>query len=258
MTAKNNGYKLESFYINGDWKKSRHYADKMNIVNPATAEVIGIVALGDAQDVDNAVLAARAALQGFQTTSKEERIDYLEKILAIYKSRYEDFVEAISLEMGSPIGFSREAQAYTGIEHLESTIQALKNFNLREKCSGYSLSHEPVGVCGLITPWNWPISQLVAKVAPAIAAGCTMIVKPSEFSSLSAQLFAEVIDQAALPDGVFNLIYGDGQKVGSAISHHPDMTWFPLRGLHALALPWLRLQRLPLSESVRSWAENHR
>lgn len=230
MTVKRNGYKLESFYINGDWKKSRHSTEEISIINPATAKVIGSVALGDDQDVDDAVVAARAALQIFQGSSKEERIAYLEKILAIYKSRYEDFVEAISLEMGSPITLSRDAQAYTGIEHLESTIQALKKFELREEYSGYSLNFEPVGVCGIITPWNWPISQLVCKVAPAIAAGCTMIVKPSEFSPLSAQLFTEVIDQAELPKGVFNLVYGSGQKVGSAISHHPDIDMVSFTG----------------------------
>ena len=230
MTVERSGYNLSSFYINGAWTESANSADKMSIVNPATAEVIGSVALGRAADVDEAVVAARAAFQVFQGTTKEERLGYLEKILAIYKSRYDDFVEAISLEMGSPVGLSREAQAYTGIEHLESTIEALKKFALREEFDGYSLNHEPVGVCGLITPWNWPISQLVAKVAPAIAAGCTMVVKPSEFSPLSAQLFAEVIADAALPDGVFNLVFGDGPEVGSAISHHPDIDMVSFTG----------------------------
>jgi aldehyde dehydrogenase (NAD+) len=230
MTVQRNGYNLGSFYINGDWTKARNAAAKMNIINPATAKVIGSVALGDAQDVDDAVASAKAALQSFQSTTKEQRIGYLEKILAAYKSRYDEFVEAICLEMGSPVSLSKEAQAYTGIEHLESTIQALNNFELREGYSGYSLNYEAVGICGLITPWNWPISQLVAKVAPALAAGCTMIVKPSEFSPLSAQLFAEVIDEAALPDGVFNLIYGEGQTVGAAISHHPDIDMVSFTG----------------------------
>jgi aldehyde dehydrogenase (NAD+) len=230
MTAKINRFKLDSFYINGAWTKAKNSAEKMNIVNPATAKAIGSVALGDAQDVDDAVASAKGALQSFQRTSKEERIGYLEKILAVYKSRYDEFVVAICLEMGSPVTLSKEAQAYTGIEHLESTIQALKNFELREECSGYSLNYEPVGVCGLITPWNWPISQLVAKVAPALAAGCTMIVKPSEFSPLSAQLFAEVIAEASLPDGVFNLVYGEGQTVGAAISRHPDIDMVSFTG----------------------------
>lgn len=230
MTLQRNGYKLESFYINGDWIKPRNHGGKIDIVNPANTEVIGSVVLGSAEDVDDAVASAKAAQQSFQTSSKEERIDYLEKILSVYKSRYEEFVEAISLEMGSPLTLSREAQAYTGIEHLESTIKALKGFELTEEHSGYSLNYEPVGVCGLITPWNWPISQLVAKVAPAIAAGCTMVVKPSEFSPLSAQLFAEVIDEAALPEGVFNLIYGDGPKVGAAISHHPEIDMVSFTG----------------------------
>ena len=221
---------MDSFYVNGDWVKPRNHGDKIGIVNPATAEIIGSLVLGNVEDVDDAVAAARAAFKLFQRTSKEDRIGYLEKILVAYRARYEEFVEAISLEMGSPITLSREAQAYTGIEHLESTIQALKSFKLREEYSGYSLNFEPVGVCGLITPWNWPISQLVAKVAPAIAAGCTMVVKPSEFSPLSAQLFAEVIDEAALPDGAFNLIYGDGQTVGAAISQHPDIDMVSFTG----------------------------
>ena len=230
MTATGNGYDLTSFYVNGNWIEAGSSNDKLSITNPATAEVIGTLALGSDEDVDNAVAAAKAALKSFQTTSKAERIGYLEKILAIYKLRYDDFVEAISLEMGSPITLSREVQAYTGVEHLESTIQALKNFDLIKEQSGYSLHREPVGVCGLITPWNWPISQLVAKVAPAIAAGCTMVVKPSEFSPLSAQLFAEIIDQTALPAGVFNLVYGEGATVGAAISSHPDIDMVSFTG----------------------------
>lgn len=230
MTAQRNNYSLKSFYINGDWIKPIKSRDSMDIINPATSEIIGNVALGCAEDVDNAVMAARAALQGFQITSKEERINYLEKILEVYRFRYDDVAEAITLEIGSPIALSREVQAYTGIEHLESTIQALKNIDLSEDYSGYSLHYESVGVCGLITPWNWPISQLVAKVAPAIAAGCTMIVKPSEFSPLSAQLFAEVIDEAGLPDGIFNLVFGEGQVVGSAMSHHADIDMISFTG----------------------------
>ncbi len=230
MTGTHNGYKLELFFINGEWVKAGNPEHKMNIINPATANVIGSVALGSSKDVDDAVLAASAALKGFQRTPKEVRIGYLEEILAAYNSRYEEFVEAISLEMGSPVSLSREAQAYTGIEHLKSTIDALKRFELTEEYSGYSLNYEPVGVCGLITPWNWPISQLVAKVAPAIAAGCTMVVKPSEFAPLSAQLFAEVIAQTKLPDGVFNLVYGDGETVGSAISRHPDIDMVSFTG----------------------------
>ncbi len=230
MKAASNKYNLDSFYINGNWQKAKSAGNTIDIVNPASADIIGRLTLGSAEDIDNAVVAARAALKTFQTTSKAERIDYLEEILAVYKSRYEDVVEAITLEMGSPVTLSSEAQAYTGIEHLESTIQALKEFNLKEAYSGYSLHYEPVGVCGLITPWNWPISQLVAKVAPAIAAGCTMIAKPSEFSPLSAQILAEVIDQTALPDGVFNMVYGDGEKVGSAISRHSDIDMISFTG----------------------------
>jgi len=230
MTVASDKYNLDSFYINGKWQDVKSTDNTIDIVNPANASIIGRLTLGNVEDVNNAVVAAKAALRTFQTTSKAERIDYLERILVAYKSRYKDFVEAISLEMGAPISLSRDVQAYTGVEHLESTIQALNNFDLIEAKSGYSLHHEPVGVCGLITPWNWPISQLVAKVAPAIAAGCTMVVKPSEFSPLSAQLFAEVVDEAALPAGVFNLVYGEGPTVGAAISSHPDIDMISFTG----------------------------
>ena len=230
MTVPSGKYNLNSFYINGHWQKAKMAGNALDIVNPACDSIIGSVALGNAEDVDNAVVAAKSAFRTFQATSKAQRLDYLEKILAGYKSRYDDFVEAICLEMGAPITLSREVQAHTGIEHLESTIAALKDFDLTQTKTGYSLHHEPVGVCGLITPWNWPISQLVAKVAPAIASGCTMVVKPSEFSPLSAQLFAEVVDEAALPAGVFNLVYGEGPTVGAAISSHPDIDMVSFTG----------------------------
>ena len=230
MAVATDKYNLDSFYIKGQWQEAKTSGNTIDLVNPANANIIGRLALGNAEDVDSAVMAAKAALRTFQVTSKAQRLEYLEKILAGYKSRYDDFVEAICLEMGAPITLSREVQAHTGIEHLESTIAALKDFDLTQTKTGYSLHHEPVGVCGLITPWNWPISQLVAKVAPAIAAGCTMVVKPSEFSPLSAQLFADVIDQAALPPGVFNLVNGEGPVVGAAISQHPDIDMVSFTG----------------------------
>ena len=230
MAVATDKYNLDSFYIKGQWQEAKTSGNTIDLVNPANANIIGRLALGNAEDVDSAVMAAKAALRTFQVTSKAQRLAYLEKILAVYKSRYDDFAEAIRLEMGAPITLSREVQAYTGVEHLESTIAALKDFDLTQTKSGYSLHHEPVGVCGLITPWNWPISQLVAKVAPAIAAGCTMVVKPSEFSPLSAQLFADVIDQAALPPGVFNLVNGEGPTVGAAISQHPEIDMVSFTG----------------------------
>ena len=230
MAVTTDKYNLDSFYINAKWQQAESTRSTLDLINPANADIIGRLALGNAKDVDNAVVAAKSAFRTFQATSKAQRLDYLEKILAVYKSRYDDFVEAICLEMGAPITLSREVQAYTGVEHLESTIAALKEFYLTQIKTGYSLHHEPVGVCGLITPWNWPISQLVAKVAPAIAAGCTMVVKPSEFSPLSAQLFADVIDQAALPPGVFNLVNGEGPTVGAAISQHPEIDMVSFTG----------------------------
>jgi len=221
---------LISFYIDGVWQNADIGAEKIDIINPASAKTIGSVALGTSQDVTAAVKAAKRAFAGYAKSSREERLDFLDKILQAYKVRYDEFVHAITLEMGAPLTLSREAQAYAGIEHLEFTIEALKNLDPIKQYSGYDLIHEPIGVCVLITPWNWPINQIVCKVAPAIAAGCTMVLKPSEFSPLSAQLFAEVIDQAGLPKGVFNMIYGDGATVGSALSNHPDIDMVSFTG----------------------------
>jgi len=223
-------YEITSFYIDGTWQKADATADIIDIINPASAEIIGSIALGNAHDVDHAVSAAKAVFQTFGQTSREARLEWLEQILDHYKARYEDFVKAITMEMGAPITLSREAQAYSGIEHLEATIKALKNFDLVQPRAGYSLRYEPVGVCGLITPWNWPINQIACKVAPAIAAGCTMVLKPSEFAPLSAQLFAEIIDETDLPKGVFNMIYGDGPNVGAALSQHPDIDMVSFTG----------------------------
>jgi aldehyde dehydrogenase (NAD+) len=221
---------LNSFYINGSWQEASNLADEIDIINPATEQVIGLVALGNCNDVDDAVKAAKAAFNHFSKSSVEERLQWLEKILSIYESRYDDMVNAITLEMGAPVTLSKDEQAYAGIDHLQTTIKALRQFETIQEHQGYSLNYEPVGVCGLITPWNWPINQIVCKVAPAIAAGCTVILKPSEFSPLSAQIFAEIIDEAQLPEGVFNMVYGDGLGVGSAISQHPDIDMVSFTG----------------------------
>ena len=227
-------YDLNAFYINGAWRDagagSHEGADRLDIINPATTEVLGAVTLGNAQDVDEAVKAARTAFRTFGLSPREERIDWLEKILKHYKARYEEFVKAITLEMGAPVTLSRSAQAYTAIEHFEAAIKALKEFEPIQPYSGYSLNYEPIGVCGLITPWNWPINQIACKVAPCLAAGCTMVLKPSEYSPLSAQLFAEVIHESGLPDGVFNMVYGDGPNVGAALSRHPDIEMISFTG----------------------------
>jgi len=223
-------YDLDAFYIDGAWRKAGRTTGRMDIINPATEKRLGSLALGSAQDVDDAVKAATKAFKTYGISSRAERIDWMEKILAGYKARYDEFAEAIMLEMGAPAGLSKTAQAYSGIQHFKAALKALKNFEQIEPHSGYALHYEPIGVCGLITPWNWPINQIACKVAPALAAGCTMVLKPSEFSALSAQLFAEVVDQAGLPDGVFNMIYGDGPNVGAALSHHPDIEMISFTG----------------------------
>lgn len=223
-------YDLNAFYINGIWRNAGDGADRLDIINPATTEVLGSVALGNSQGVDEAVKAARVAFRIFGKSSRRERIDWLEKIIECYQARYEEFVKAITLEMGAPVTLSRTSQAYTGIEHFEAAIKALKEFEDVQAYSGYCLNYEPIGVCGLIAPWNWPINQIACKVAPALAAGCTMVLKPSEYSTLSAQLFAEVIHEAGLPQGVFNMVYGDGPNVGAALSHHPDIDMISFTG----------------------------
>lgn len=221
--------RLDHFYIDGQWNavKTDHLHD---IINPATGEAIGAVALGDKQQVNAAVAAAKQAFSSFAKTPASERLALLRRMLDIYRSRYDDFVMAITQEMGAPVTLSREAQAYCGIEHLEATIKALEDFRFVQPFEGYALRHEPIGVCGLITPWNWPINQIVCKVAPAIAAGCTMVLKPSEFAPLSAQLFAEVVAEAEIPAGVFNMIYGDGVKVGAPLASHPDVDMVSFTG----------------------------
>ncbi len=220
---------LDHFYIDGTW----HLAStgrQHDILNPATRETMGTVALGEKADVDAAVSAAKQAFETYKKTSVVERLALLHRILDGYRARYDDFVVAITQEMGAPISLSRDAQAYCGIDHLEATIRALENFDITESKDGYALRHEPIGVCVLITPWNWPINQIVCKVAPALAAGCTMVLKPSEYAALSAQLFAEVMHDAGTPKGVFNMVFGDGLSVGAPLASHPDVDMVSFTG----------------------------
>lgn len=221
--------RLDHFYIDGQWRSVK--TDRLHdIINPATGSAIGTVTLGNKEHVNTAVAAAKRAFPAFAKTPASERLALLRCMLDIYRGRYDDFVMAITREMGAPVTLSREAQAYCGIEHLEATIKALEDFRFVQPYEGYALRHEPIGVCGLITPWNWPINQIVCKVAPAIAAGCTMVLKPSEFAPLSAQLFAEVVAEAEIPAGVFNMIYGDGVEVGAPLASHPDVDMVSFTG----------------------------
>lgn len=226
---------LSQFYINGTWCPAPS-DNPHTIVNPANGKVLGTVMLGDQEDVNQAVAAAKNAFAGYRSSSKAERLALLNRILDIYRDRYDEFVQAITAEMGAPVGLSRDAQAYCGIDHLEATIKALREFDGVERRKDYALHHEPIGVCGLITPWNWPINQIACKVAPALAAGCTMVLKPSEYAPLSAQLFAEVVDAAGVPAGVFNMIYGDGENVGAPLSCHPQVDMVSFTGSTAAGI----------------------
>ena len=217
------------FYIEGRWVEPADPA-WFDVIDPATETVVERLALGDARDVDLAVAAARKALPGYAATSVAERIALLERIVSIYERRQEEFAQAMRIEMGSPITFSRKFQVPRGWLHLNQMIDVLKRFKFEETMGSTLIRHEPVGVCGLITPWNWPINQIVVKVAPALAAGCTMVLKPSEYSPLSSLLFAEVLDEAGVPAGVFNLVNGDGPGVGAALSAHPDIDMLSFTG----------------------------
>jgi aldehyde dehydrogenase (NAD+) len=215
------------FYIDGQWVDPME-GRVINVINPATEEPIARVALGGPKDVDRAVTAARKAFESFSRTSKQERIDLLKSIIGAYQKRYADLVQTVSQEMGAPVWLAQAAQVATGLGHLNSAMQVLSSYEFEEKRGTTLIVREPVGVCGFITPWNWPLNQMVCKVAPALAAGCTMVLKPSEYTPLDALIFAEILHEAGVPAGVFNLINGDGAGVGNAIASHPgvDMVSF--------------------------------
>ena len=217
------------FYIDGEWVDPVN-GERLDVVNPATEQVIGEVALGGVEDVDRAVAAAVAAFETYSQTTREERVDLLTRIVDAYKNRIPDVARAISEEMGAPMGLAMAAQAPAGLGHFLSTLSVLKRFEFEEDIGSSRVIREPAGVCGLITPWNWPINQIACKVAPALAAGCTMVLKPSEVAPFNAILFAEILDEAGVPAGVFNLVNGDGPTVGAAISSHPDVDMVSFTG----------------------------
>ncbi|WP_423199281.1 MULTISPECIES: aldehyde dehydrogenase family protein [unclassified Cupriavidus] len=215
------------FYIDGKWVEPAA-ATWFEMIDPATEQPLGRLALGNATDVDRAVAAARRAFPSWSATSVAGRVALLRRVVAAYERRYDEFAERIRREMGSPITFARNGQATRGPAHLNTLIDVLERFSFEEQRGNTRVVLEAIGVCGLITPWNWPINQIVVKIAPALAAGCTMVLKPSEYSPLSALLFAEVLEEAGVPAGVFNLVNGDGPGVGAAIARHPgiDMVSF--------------------------------
>ena len=220
---------LTKFYINGEFVDPSS-KETLEIINPATEEEIGIVALGSTIDVDKAVYSARKAFNVSSKLSKKDRLDILETIRENYKKRYRDVSEAIRLEMGAPVKLAEGAQTATGLGHLKTAMRVLEKHEFEYKHEDYIVREEPIGVCGLITPWNWPINQIVSKFAPAFAAGCTVVLKPSEIAPLSAMIIAEIIHESQIPHGMFNLVNGLGNVVGEAMSSHKDIDMMSFTG----------------------------
>ncbi|TES71992.1 aldehyde dehydrogenase family protein [Burkholderia cepacia] len=216
-------------YIDGQWLDPAD-AKAIDVIDPSTARPYAQLRIGGAADVDRAVGAARRAFDTYSRWPVSERVALLRRVLEIYQRRYEEVARTISQEMGAPIAFARAMQAAVGTAHLEQTIRALQSFRFSTQTDSLLVSHEPIGVCALITPWNWPINQIVCKVAPALAAGCTMVLKPSEIAPFSAILFAEILHEAGVPPGVFNLVHGYGHEVGDALSRHPDVDMVSFTG----------------------------
>ncbi|UQO39329.1 aldehyde dehydrogenase family protein [Burkholderia cepacia] len=216
-------------YIDGQWLDPAD-AKAIDVIDPSTARPYARLRIGGAADVDRAVGAARRAFDTYSRWPVGERVALLRRVLEIYQRRYEEVARTISQEMGAPIAFARAMQAAVGTAHLEQTIRALQSFRFSTQTDSLLVSHEPIGVCALITPWNWPINQIVCKVAPALAAGCTMVLKPSEIAPFSAILFAEILHEAGVPPGVFNLVHGYGHEVGDALSRHPDVDMVSFTG----------------------------
>ena len=223
----------KNFYIDGKWVTPKS-KEEIKVIDPATEENCAVISLGNKDDVNDAVSAAKKAYSSWAFSSKDERIKLLEKLYENYKKRWADIANAITTEMGAPKDFATKLQAGTGAAHLKSFIRYLKNFEfekpLGEHAPNQRLIYEPKGVCALITPWNWPMNQVCLKVMPAIASGCTMVLKPSELAPLSSMILAELIDETGFPPGVFNLVNGDGATTGDALTSHPDINMISFTG----------------------------
>ena len=217
------------FYIDGQWV-SPAQAHDFPVMNPASEERIAVISLGSATDVDKAVAAAKRAFESYSETSREERLALLQRIIEVYRSKQAEMAETISQEMGAPRWLARAAQAAAGLAHLLEMHKVLESFRFEELKGSTLTRKEPIGVCGLITPWNWPVNQIACKVAPALAAGCTMVLKPSEIAPLSGYLFTQILHEAGVPAGVFNMVNGDGPTVGAAIASHPDVDMVSFTG----------------------------
>ena len=223
----------KNFYINGKWVTPKSNQE-IKVINPATEEDCAVISLGNKEDINDAVSAAKKAYESWSFSSKDERLKLLEKLYENYKKRWSDIAEAITTEMGAPKDFATKLQAGTGAAHLKSFIRYLKNFEFEKPLGNHApnqrLIYEPKGVCALITPWNWPMNQVCLKVMPAIASGCTMVLKPSELAPLSSMILAELIDETKFPSGVFNLVNGDGATTGDALTSHPDVNMISFTG----------------------------
>ena len=222
-------HEYTQFYINGQWVDPVT-PKTLEVLDPSTEEACATISLGSEADIDLAVAAAKAAFETFSQTSVEERVGMLERMAEIFQRRIGEIAEAIRLEMGAPIKLASTAQAYAGLGHITEAAKILKGYTFTEDLGPHRVVKEPIGVCGLITPWNWPLNQVSCKVAPALAVGCTMVLKPSEIAPLSAYLYAEIMDEAGIPAGVFNLVNGDGPTVGEALSRHPDVDMMSFTG----------------------------
>tara|TARA_Y100000590_G_scaffold437269_1_gene558738 strand:- start:167 stop:1600 length:1434 start_codon:yes stop_codon:yes gene_type:complete len=223
----------KSFYINGHWVSPKN-KKKIEVINPSTEKSCAVISLGGKEDINEAVLSAKKAFETWGFTSKEERLKLLEKLYDLYKKRWKDISDAITLEMGAPKDFSSKLQTGTGASHIKSFIRYLKEFQFEKPLGDHApnqrILYEPKGVCALITPWNWPMNQVCLKVIPALASGCTMILKPSELAPLSSMILAELVDEAKFPPGVFNLVNGDGATTGDALTSHPDVNMISFTG----------------------------
>jgi aldehyde dehydrogenase (NAD+) len=222
-------FEYTKFYINGQWVDPVT-PRTLEVLDPSTEEACATISLGSEADVDLAVAAAKNAFETFSQTSVDERVGMLERMAEIFQRRIGEIAEAIRLEMGAPIKLASTAQAYAGLGHITEAAKILKTYSFTEDLGPHRVVKEPIGVCGLITPWNWPLNQVSCKVAPALAVGCTMVLKPSEIAPLSAYLYAEIMDEAGIPPGVFNLVNGDGPTVGEALSRHPDVDMMSFTG----------------------------
>ncbi|MDE5457147.1 aldehyde dehydrogenase family protein [Bradyrhizobium sp. CSA112] len=217
------------FYIDGAWVDPAA-PSSLGVVNPATEETFAQISLGSRQDVDRAAKAARRAFATYSEASVEQRLSWLQKIIEGFRARLPELARTMTLEMGAPITFATQRQATVALFHFEEAARVLAQYRFEERMGNGIIRREPIGVCGLITPWNWPLNQVASKVAPALATGCTVVLKPSEIAPLSAMLFAEIVDDAGIPAGVFNLVNGDGSTVGEAIAAHPEIDMVSFTG----------------------------